>query len=656
MRAQRGVASGLVVFFAVLSLAACGGGGSDGGASGGGGNDDGGNNTPSSHAVGGTVSGLSGTVTLQNNGGDTISVAADGSFRFTVPLPVGQSYQVSVASQPVNQHCAVTAGSGVMGPAEISNVAINCTTTRFTVRGTLSGLIGSVVLRNNGSDDLTLTANGDFVFPTALVEGSPYQVTVLSQPTNQQCTVTSGSGSIGSADISGVAVACTSLSRLGGTISGLTGIIILQNNAADDLITATNGSFTFATPVMAGATYQVTVRSQPPRSQCTVTSGSGTMDSTDVTNIIVACAPTFTVGGSISGLVGPVVLSNGTDQLTIDSNGSFTFGTPLLSGASYAVSFVSTSDPAQRCEVSSGTGTIHGDNVTTVRVACTTRPARYSPESYASFTSLNGTSNLEGTWILLAEGTQSRGYQIAGINPRQDYQLWSRTTVRIRRDPLDPAQYFVLTCGPGGSRNTRTTPLAGSFSVPYYSSSTSIWSSYGVTIVDATTMRRASVSRAYAYSGNSDGLIMGWNLSWVLKRISDDPFANTATVRDNLSGQTAAATCIHEVEGTYAATEHDGRVETSRVEGLFFWTDAYESSPTQLFNDTHSYAPRFSLKDEIGYRTWYSTSGSPPVYLSADVDQISTLRSFSGTSSSHSVQAESADGLEVADDTLDISP
>ena len=40
-------------------------------------------------SVGGTVSGLSGTVVLQDNGGDNLSVSTNGSFTFATAVPAG---------------------------------------------------------------------------------------------------------------------------------------------------------------------------------------------------------------------------------------------------------------------------------------------------------------------------------------------------------------------------------------------------------------------------------------------------------------------------------------------------------------------------------------------------------------------------------------
>lgn len=80
----------------------------------------------------------------------------------------------------------------------------------YTVGGTVSGLSGTVVLQNNAGDDLSLTADGSFTFSTALADAASYAVTVLTQPSGQTCTVTSGSGTIAAANVTGVTVTCVS--------------------------------------------------------------------------------------------------------------------------------------------------------------------------------------------------------------------------------------------------------------------------------------------------------------------------------------------------------------------------------------------------------------------------------------------------------------
>ncbi len=94
----------------------------------------------------------------------------------------------------------------------------------FTIGGTVSGLISgrSVTLLDNGVDALKVTANGKFTFTTALASGAAYKVTVSVQPAGETCTVTGGSGTVGSANVTSVAVACKANDyTIGGTVSGL---------------------------------------------------------------------------------------------------------------------------------------------------------------------------------------------------------------------------------------------------------------------------------------------------------------------------------------------------------------------------------------------------------------------------------------------------
>src|SRR6185437_3952234 len=247
-----------------------------------------------SFTVGGTVSGLSGTVVLQDNGGDNLSVTANGSFTFATALPTGAPYNVTVKTNPSGQTCTVSSGSGTVGSANVTSVAVTCSNVAtYTVGGTVSGLSGTVVLQDNGGDNLSVTANGSFTFATALPSGAPYNVTVKTNPSGQTCTVSSGSGTVGSANVTNVAVSCTTNTggsfTVGGTVSGLSGTVVLQDNGGDDLSVPANGSFTFATSLASGAAYAVTVKTNPSGQTCTVSSGSGTVGSANGTNVAVSC-------------------------------------------------------------------------------------------------------------------------------------------------------------------------------------------------------------------------------------------------------------------------------------------------------------------------------------------------------------------------------
>ncbi|WP_159276399.1 NHL domain-containing protein [Variovorax boronicumulans] len=76
---------------------------------------------------------------------------------------------------------------------------------------------------------------------------------------------------------------------IGGTVTGLEGRLVLQNNAGDDLQLSADGKFTFATTLVEGSDYKVSIRTQPLWQVCTVTKGTGKA-SADVSDVTVACS------------------------------------------------------------------------------------------------------------------------------------------------------------------------------------------------------------------------------------------------------------------------------------------------------------------------------------------------------------------------------
>ncbi len=87
--------------------------------------------TAPTYSIGGTIAGLSGTVVLQDNGGDNISLSTNGPFSFGVTLQPNSAYSVTIATQPANQTCSVRNGSGTAAAA-VTNVAVVCSLTPGT--------------------------------------------------------------------------------------------------------------------------------------------------------------------------------------------------------------------------------------------------------------------------------------------------------------------------------------------------------------------------------------------------------------------------------------------------------------------------------------------------------------------------------------------
>ena len=247
--------------------------------------------------VGGTVSGLIGQgLVLSNNGGNNLSVGADGAFAFTQELASGASYNVTVSAQPSNptQACSVGSGAGTVGASAVTSVVVNCSTSNFTVGGTIDGLVGSgLVLQNNGGDDLQVASGGSFTFANAVPSGASYNVTIAAQPTGpaQACTVTNGSGVVGGAQVTSVQISCvTTEFSIGGTVSGLNaGGLVLQNNGADSLAIASTGPFTFPTSLPTNTPYNVTIGAQPSGQICLVANSAGFVSDANVENVEVSC-------------------------------------------------------------------------------------------------------------------------------------------------------------------------------------------------------------------------------------------------------------------------------------------------------------------------------------------------------------------------------
>lgn len=170
---------------------------------------------PDTHAIGGNVSGLAGMgLALQINGGETIAIAADGPFAFPTALPWDMQYDVQVLTPPTQpwQTCTVTNGSGTIGDADVTDIAVTCTTSTYTVGGSVDGLGGDgLVLRLNDGETLPITVDGAFAFTTALASGDTYAVTVEQSPPGQACIAERAGGTIGGSDVTDIAVHCAAL-------------------------------------------------------------------------------------------------------------------------------------------------------------------------------------------------------------------------------------------------------------------------------------------------------------------------------------------------------------------------------------------------------------------------------------------------------------
>ncbi|GFE81230.1 hypothetical protein GCM10011487_32300 [Steroidobacter agaridevorans] len=347
--------------------------------------------------VGGTVTGLSGEVTLILNGSESLRVSTNGSFNFATRLPAETSYVVTIGSQPANQVCAVLGGTGTMPYASINSVVVSCAGRSHAVGGNISALVGSVTL-GNGSDIYTTSTDGPFSFATPVTEGAAYAVSVQTHPDIQTCSVSNGAGTMGTSAVENVAVVCsTNTFVIGGTVSGLAGDVVLQNNSGDPITISGNGAFEFPAAVAQGSPYAVMVQTQPATQTCSVSQGAGTVGSGDVSNVVVVCSTNyFNLGGTVSGLNGTVVLqNNGGDNLAITSSGAFTFPSPVAQGSNYSVT-VLTQPATQTCTVSNDSGMMDMSDVANVGVSCADNATTLSVTARAVIP-VDGTASLTVT-------------------------------------------------------------------------------------------------------------------------------------------------------------------------------------------------------------------------------------------------------------------
>jgi len=168
------------------------------------------------HAIGGSIGGLAGSgLQLQLDGGETVTPAPNATtFQFPTALSWGTHYDVAIAAQPTQpwQTCTLDNASGDVGDADVDDIAVTCTTNTYTVGGGVDGLAGgSVGVRLNGGETLTLSANAPFAFATALASGTDYSIDIAQQPDGQSCTVGHASGTVGGANVTDVVVHCAAL-------------------------------------------------------------------------------------------------------------------------------------------------------------------------------------------------------------------------------------------------------------------------------------------------------------------------------------------------------------------------------------------------------------------------------------------------------------
>ena len=259
-------------------------------------------------SLGGSISGLTTSGLELANGADLLTVAANATtFKMPTAVPYDSAYAVTVHAQPTGLTCAVTHGSGTMPAAAVTTVVVVCADQTYPLSGSISGLTASGLVLANGTDTLPVSSGATgFMMPTAVPYGSAYAVTVQQQPTGLTCTPGNATGNMPAGPVTNVTITCAvNTYTIGGSISGLTtsGLVLANGTDTTPALGATATSFSMPTGVTSGSTYNVTVQTQPAGQLCTVTNGSGTVGTSDVTTVAVTCVSNvinYTTPGSYS--------------------------------------------------------------------------------------------------------------------------------------------------------------------------------------------------------------------------------------------------------------------------------------------------------------------------------------------------------------------
>ncbi len=337
------------------------------------------------------MSGLSGSLVLQDNAGDDLPISSDGAFTFASALAGGAAYQVTIKTQPPGQKCTTSNGSGTVSSAQVTDIAVTCATappgadgfgrpnggslgagwvamndgglgiSGGAAVGTSSGYSGDIRIGEDyGSDQYsqivlssTQLSTGQWIGPAVRSQdggqdtylgiyfwqngnpslqlykrsdgtwaqlGNSYPVAPLPAGTvltlvaigsqisfleNGIERITVNDNSLTGGDPGVMAFGTPSVASwsgddatatnptikysVGGTVRGLSGSLVLQDNAGDDLPVSGSGRFSFASALAGGTAYQVTVKTQPAVETCTIANANGTISSAPVTNIKVTC-------------------------------------------------------------------------------------------------------------------------------------------------------------------------------------------------------------------------------------------------------------------------------------------------------------------------------------------------------------------------------
>ncbi|WP_205273126.1 Lcl C-terminal domain-containing protein [Leptospira ainazelensis] len=450
-----------------------------------------------SHSVSGQVIGLNGPGLVlkiqnsENSNSETLAISSNGKFQFPSLLPQRSQYTVTVVSTPLAQVCSVRNATGLIAAFDIDSLVVVCSFSSYSVKINVSGLFGTglgLVVKNNGTNPITIdscsTSSCSYTFSAPIADGGNYDVTVetpIGGPPSQVCSPSgTNSGLISGSDVV-VNIVCSRTNYLVSVnVKELTGDgLVIRNNGEDRLIPRPTWTppaaipevlDTFTIPIADGGSYNISIPQQPSRpglnQTCSVqapSSAVGFVWGSNVTIQVICSVSLYKVHLNVTGLSGSnLKIQNNLEQISIPSNGTYTFSTEIADRGAYSIGFPQQPGAPglnQTCSVFGtppadppSVGTIDGSDIT-VLVLCSTN----SYDVHIKVIGLAGTGSATGPIFK----NNSEQILIPASPSTATYTFPTRVAdggsyrVVVDQDPINPNQ----SCSPTGS-----VPYEGSIS------------------------------------------------------------------------------------------------------------------------------------------------------------------------------------------------
>lgn len=231
----------------------------------------------------------------------------------------------TIANSP--QICIGTSQLSCSQPSKVDWLKVKVITSYVTIGGTtITGVTSSgLTLQNTGTGEIfevPASPSTPLVYFTVYTDSS-YDIVILTEPSNVTCYISNPIG-IATTNVSNVNILCAPIPvTIGGTVTGLTASGLTLKNGGKSYnvpVNPMNPQTYFSVPI--NSPYDVIIFTQPTGLYCTVSNQSG-IASTDISNVDVACVPTYTVMASFTSFEQGTITPS--SPQIVPSNGSITF-------------------------------------------------------------------------------------------------------------------------------------------------------------------------------------------------------------------------------------------------------------------------------------------------------------------------------------------